>query len=146
MKIHDTNQQTPLVLMADDCEVWRHLVRRALKKQPLPVRLELVADGVEAVDWLENLLAEENAELPDLICLDLNMPRMDGRDVLRWIKAHPELDSVPAVILTTSDFSRDIAECQELGCAEYVVKPIDVHEFIREFQRLLRMRTRQLVG
>ena len=132
--------------MADDCEVWRHLVRRALKKQPLPVQVELVADGEEAVDWLEQLLAERDSNRPDLICLDLNMPRMGGREVLRWIKSHPELQSVPTVILTTSDFSRDIDECRELGCDEFVVKPNDVRGFITEFQRLLNTQTARLAG
>ena len=75
-------------------------------------------------------------DIPDVITLDVEMPRMDGVEVLRRIKAHPELHSLPVIMLTTTDNPREVAECYSLGCNSYVTKPVNFDDFSEVIKRL----------
>ena len=77
-----------------------------------------------------------DAPAPDVILLDLNMPRMDGREFLRRVKADPQLRAIPVVVLTTSDAESDLAAVYSLGAAGYIVKPLDVDEFISKVRAI----------
>ena len=118
------------VLLVEDEPADAHLVRLAFEEGRLLACLHHVGDGVEAFTFLQREGMHADAPAPDVILLDLNMPRMDGREFLRRIKADPVLHGIPVVVLTTSDAESDLAAVYNLGAAGYIVKPLDVDEFI----------------
>ena len=93
-------------------------------------RLHVASDGVQAMDFLRRLGSYQDAPRPDLVLLDLNLPRKDGREVLRDIKADAGLRSIPVVVLTTSQAESDIARAYESFANCYIQKPIDLESFI----------------
>jgi len=115
-----------VVLMADDDEDDLLLVSKAFGAAGIPVELRSVLDGEELLEYLFRRSKYEDSYLfpePNLILLDLNMPRKDGREVLAEIKAHPILRQIPVVVLTTSSEALDIKECCEMGASSFVTKP-----------------------
>ena len=114
------------VLLVEDDRVDCMTVKRALEEVKIDNPLDIVSNGEEALAYL---LSAEN-ELPGLILLDLNMPRMNGIEFLKTIKTHQGLKKIPVVVLTTSKARQDINTSFELGAAGYVVKPLDYKEFI----------------
>jgi two-component system response regulator len=117
--------QELVVLLADDDEDDRLLVEAALSDRP--VKLMCVHDGVELIDYLLCHGQYKNMKdypRPDLILLDLNMPRKDGRQALHEIRAHPKLRAIPVVVLTTSRENCDVDRCYLLGANSYIVKPM----------------------
>ena len=118
------------VLLVEDEPADAHLVRLAFEEGQVLADLHHVSDGVEAFDFLHRKGIYANAPSPDLILLDLNMPRMDGRQFLQKIKADPILHTHPVVVLTTSDAERDMLDSYDHFAAGYIVKPVDVDAFI----------------
>ena len=122
-------KSTPIViLMADDDEDDRLLAQDALTESRVINELYFVEDGVELLDFLTHQGKFEDkasAPRPGLILLDLNMPRKDGREALKEIKANPQLRSIPVVILTTSKQEEDMVKGYELGAASYITKPVN---------------------
>lgn len=114
----------PVFLLIDDNKDDASLTREALSEAAPHVQLTWAPDGVEGMNMLRGGLR------PHLILLDLNMPRMDGRETLQQIKADPDLSSLPVVILTTSDAERDIAESYQCQASAYVVKPVIIDDLI----------------
>ena len=115
------------ILMADDDPDDQLLTREALEENRLDNEILFVNDGIELLDYLyrRGRFAEPNAApRPDLILLDLNMPRMDGREALAHIKADPMLRRIPVVVLTTSKAEEDILRSYDLGVNSFVVKPV----------------------
>lgn len=115
------------ILYADDDPDDRMLARDALAESRLANRLEMVEDGAELLAYLhrEGRFADPAlSPRPGLILLDLNMPRMGGREALEQIKTDPDLRRIPVVVLTTSNAETDIVRSYDLGAASYVVKPI----------------------
>jgi CheY-like chemotaxis protein len=114
------------ILLADDDEDDRALTREALETARVHNALRCVADGVELLDYLKRRgrYATEDAPRPALILLDLNMPRMDGREALAAIKADPSLRSIPVIVLTTSKAEEDIARSYDLGSNSFITKPV----------------------
>ncbi len=115
------------ILMADDDEEDQMLAAEALEEARLGNDLRFVNDGEELMAYLrrEGRFADPaSSPRPGLILLDLNMPRMDGREALRQIKADPALRKIPVVILTTSQAQEDIVRTYDLGAAGFVVKPV----------------------
>jgi CheY-like chemotaxis protein len=109
--------------MVDDNEDDCLLVREALEESGLSGAFQFVEDGVELMSYLRRQGKYREAARPDLILLDLNMPRKDGREALREIKSDPALRSIPVVIFTTSKEERDISFCYDAGASAFITKP-----------------------
>ena len=125
------------VLLVEDEPSDAHLVRSALKESKVFCNLHHVVDGIEALDFLrcrgERYRA---APRPDMILLDLNMPRMNGREFLTQVKLDETLKAIPVVVLTTSDVERDIVVSYHLGAAGYITKPVDMEQFIDAIRQI----------
>ncbi|WP_150125203.1 response regulator [Aquaspirillum sp. LM1] len=119
------------VLLVEDEPADAHLVRLAFEEGHVLADLHHVLDGVEAFAFLRREGDYAHAPTPELILLDLNMPRMDGRQFLRKIKDDPTLHTLPVVVLTTSDAERDMLDSYDHFAAGYIVKPVDVDDFIK---------------
>ncbi len=119
------------ILMAEDDVEDQMLVRDAFRESHLNNRLETVTNGEELIDYLRCNPPYENATRPDLILLDLNMPRMDGREALEVIKADDELRAIPVVVLTTSGAEEDIIRSYDLGVSSYIRKPVTFDKLVR---------------
>jgi CheY-like chemotaxis protein len=124
------------VLLVEDEPADAYLVRLAFKEGHILADLHHVSDGVEAFAFLRHETNYPNTPTPDLILLDLNMPRMDGRQFLQQIKADAALRALPVVILTTSDAERDLLHSYDHCAAGYIVKPMDVDVFIKVVRNL----------
>lgn len=125
-----------VVLLVEDEPADVHLTRLAFKEGRLLVDVHDVPDGVEALAFLHREGKYQDAPRPDLILLDLNMPRMDGKAFLKRFKALEGLRRIPVVILTTSEAESDIVESYDLGAAGFIVKPVDIDQFIASIQSL----------
>ena len=119
-------QRPRSILLVEDDTVDCLTIKRALEEIKINNRLDMVSNGEEALAYL---LSSEN-DLPGIILLDLNMPRMNGIEFLKIIKAHTGLKKIPVIVLTTSRAEQDINDSFELGVAGYMVKPLDYREFI----------------
>jgi chemotaxis family two-component system response regulator Rcp1 len=117
------------VLMVEDDPDDVFLTQDALRASKLRMNLSVVCDGVEAMRYLRNEGTESQRRRPDLVLLDLNLPRMDGREVLMAIKQDPALADIPVVILTTSQAEEDIAASYRQHANCYVSKPVDIEQF-----------------
>src|ERR671932_720137 len=128
------NINTPIraveILLVEDSPCDADLTEEALSDGKVLNNLHWVDDGVEALAFLRRQGKHANAPRPDLILLDLNLPKKDGREVLAEIKADPSLKRIPAIVLTTSAAERDILKTYELNANCYVTKPIDLDQFI----------------
>ena len=125
------------ILLVEDDSADAHLVRLAMAETRINATLEHVVDGREALEYLRRETDRfKEALRPDLILLDLNMPRLDGREFLVAVKADVALRAIPVVVLSTSDVERDVLGAYRLGAAGYVAKPLDVSEFIAEIRQL----------
>ncbi len=119
------------ILLAEDEPADAHLVKVALVENHILADLHHVTDGREALDFLQRQGARfAAAPRPDLILLDLNMPRMDGREFLTAVKQLPNLRDIPVVVLTTSEVERDVVASYALGATGYITKPVDVVQFM----------------
>ena len=118
------------VLLVEDDPGDVLMTREAFEEHKVNNRLTVVSDGAEALDYLRREGEYVNAVRPDLILLDLNLPRRDGREVLAAIKEDPTLGSIPVVILTTSEAEEDVLRSYSLHANAYVTKPVDFDQFI----------------
>ncbi len=116
------------ILLIEDNPLDVDLTRRAFAKRKLANPLEVARDGEEALAYLARW--EAGAPLPVVILLDLKLPKVDGLEVLRRLKAHADFHAVPVVILTTSQEDGDVKEAYELGANSYIVKPVDFDKFL----------------
>ena len=121
------------VLLVEDNPGDVRLTREALRGTHIEHELHIASDGVEALQFLGREGRFGEAARPDLILLDLNLPRLGGRDVLQTIKSDPALQTIPVVILTTSESPRDIAQSYQLRANCYVTKPVDLQTFTEVF-------------
>jgi CheY-like chemotaxis protein len=124
------------ILLVDDDEGDVLLTTKALKQGKVVNSMHVARDGVEAMDFLHRVGPFDDAPRPDLILLDLNMPRKDGRETLTEIKNDAQLRTIPVVILTTSDSERDVAMMYNLHANCFVTKPVDLGQFIRMVQEI----------
>jgi CheY-like chemotaxis protein len=124
------------ILMVEDNPGDVRLTQEALKGAKLWARVHVVEDGVAALDYLYRRPPYESAHRPDLILLDLNLPRMDGREVLAIVKGDPSLKVIPVVVLTTSQAEEDVLRAYHLNANCYVTKPVDLHQFNRIVQAI----------
>ncbi|MFN7944518.1 MAG: response regulator [Blastocatellia bacterium] len=118
---------TPPILLVEDNPMDLELTLRAFNKRRLSNPIEIARDGAEALSFLSRWDAGETR--PAVILLDLKLPRVDGMEVLRQLKTHPEYSTIPVVILTTSSEDRDINTAYQLGVNSYIIKPVDFEKF-----------------
>ncbi len=120
-----------VILLAEDEPADAHLVKTALAENHIQVDLRHVQDGREVLEYLRRQGSRyANAPRPNLILMDLNMPRMHGHECLTTLKRDPALRDIPVVILSTSEAERDVVTSYHLGASGYVTKPVDVDQFI----------------
>ena len=125
-----------VILLVEDNPADVRLTREALLNGKVQHELHVAKDGVEAMAFLRHQLAFHKAPRPDMILLDLNLPRKDGREVLAEIKADPDLRSIPVIILTTSQADEDILKTYNLHANGYIVKPVDLEQFFRIIKQI----------
>jgi CheY-like chemotaxis protein len=126
-----TDSQPIVVLLVEDDPGDVVLIQEAFEHNKVRNRLHVVGDGVEAMDFLR-----AGSERPDLILLDLNLPRKDGREVLAEVKGDAELRTIPIVVLTTSKAEEDILRSYDLHANAYVTKPVDFNRFIEVVRQI----------
>jgi two-component system, chemotaxis family, response regulator Rcp1 len=117
------------VLLVEDSPGDVRLTQEAFREANRSIHLHVASDGVEAMAFLKREGANANAPRPDLILLDLNLPRMDGREVLAEIKSDPNLKTIPTIILTTSESEADITKSYQLQANCYLSKPVQLNAF-----------------
>ncbi len=124
-------EQKPIdVLLVEDDPGDVLMTREAFSENKVANRLAVVADGVDAMAFLRKEGEYADAPTPDLVLLDLNLPRMDGREVLAAMKSDDELRRIPVVVLTTSEAEEDVLRSYSLHANAYVTKPVDFERFI----------------
>ncbi|MFE9116673.1 response regulator [Streptomyces sp. NPDC007172] len=124
------------VLLVEDDAGDELMTREAFEDNKIGNTLHVVRDGLEALDFLYRRGDHTEAPRPDLILLDLNLPKYDGRQVLEQIKADPELSHIPVVVLTTSSAEEDILRSYKLHANAYVTKPVDLDQFILAIRQI----------
>jgi two-component system, chemotaxis family, response regulator Rcp1 len=135
--IRDLPNTEPIeILLVEDNPGDARLAQEALKENKVHNNLHHVEDGVEAMQFLRRQAEYSQVPLPDLILLDLNLPRKDGREVLAELKEDSELKHIPIVVLTTSEAERDLLKSYDLHANAYVVKPVDLDRFIEIVQAI----------
>jgi CheY-like chemotaxis protein len=133
--------QTRTILLVEDNPADIKITQRALRESELVVELIVVRDGQQAVDYLSRQGAyatDESWHVPELILLDLNLPRLTGREVLEYVRSTPKLRSVPVVVLTTSRRREDVQEVYAAGANTYIEKPQDFRRFVEVLRTIHR--------
>jgi two-component system, chemotaxis family, response regulator Rcp1 len=131
MESNETRAEPIEVLLVEDSIGDIRLTREAFKDAKVHINLHVAADGAEAMAFLKREGQHADAARPDLILLDLNLPKKDGREVLREIKENPTLGIIPVVILTTSASEADILRTYQLHANCYITKPVDLEGFLK---------------
>nr|WP_320023270.1 response regulator [uncultured Draconibacterium sp.] len=125
------------IILAEDDEGHATLIKRNLKRSGLLNEIIHFKDGQETLDFLNNVKDKnEKNNLPSLLLLDIKMPKVNGIEVLRQVKQDPSLKKMPVIMITTTDDPREIATCHELGCSNYITKPIDYDKFVSAIRKL----------
>jgi chemotaxis family two-component system response regulator Rcp1 len=124
------------ILLVEDNPGDVRLTQEALRESRILNELSVVGDGASAIDFLERRGAYASAPVPDLILLDLNLPKLSGRDVLARIKSHDEWKVIPVVVLTTSDSQKDIHTAYSLHVNCYVTKPLEFQPFMEVIKQI----------
>jgi len=127
------HSQEVLILIAEDDDGHAELIREHLEDAGVRNPVRRFHDGLELMDFLQ---APNRQTSPLLILLDIHMPRMDGVEALKLIKGNANLNSIPVIMLTTTDDPREVEECYALGCNCYVTKPVNFAEFAETLSRL----------
>jgi len=128
-----------IILLVEDNPSDVGLTKRAFKKHRITNKIVVAEDGQEALDYLFGAgiyAGRDVTVLPAVVLLDLNLPKLDGLEVLRRIRSHPRTSRLPVVILTTSREEQDIAESYDLGANSYIRKPVDFHQFAEALRQL----------
>jgi len=124
------------ILLIEDNPGDVRLTQEAFKEGTMDIKLDVVMDGVEAIKYLKKEMPYNQATTPDLILLDLNLPKKDGREVLKEIKSDNKLKRTPVVVLTTSNAQQDILKSYNLHVNCYVNKPVDFDKFFDIIQKI----------
>ena len=131
MKTGQTSGKLMDVLLVEDSDDDVELMHMAFEQSKMLLNMHRVENGEQCMDYLRKRGQYANASTPDLVLLDLNMPVMDGREVLAQIVTDEQLRQLPVVILTTSEDDQDILHMYKLRCSSYIVKPADFDQFVR---------------
>jgi CheY-like chemotaxis protein len=135
---HTISTDPIMIVLAEDDDGHASLVQRNLERAGLANTLHRLHDGQEALDFVRGVgqFAGRDTTQSILLLLDINMPRVDGVEVLKQIKSDPKTALVPVIMLTTTDDPREIQRCYELGCSVYITKPVDYQAFVEAIKRL----------
>jgi two-component system, chemotaxis family, response regulator Rcp1 len=126
------------ILLVEDSPTDVELTQEALAEASIPSRLHVVADGEAALEWLRDPPAHARGARPDLILLDLNMPRKSGREVLGEVKSDARLRDIPVIVLSTSNAQADVSDAYHLGANAYIRKPVQFDAFADAIRALER--------
>ena len=135
----DTNGKPITILVADDDPDDRLMIKEALEEARLANGIDFVEDGVELMDYLRrrgSFADRQGPSKPDLLLLDLNMPRKDGREALEEIRSDPDLKRIPVIILTTSAAEEDIFRTYDLGASSFITKPVSFDDLVRTMKTM----------
>ena len=137
------NRHLSPILYADDSHLDVELFRLAAKELQLKYSLKIAENGQELLDYLLKVPAEQKTQYhkPAVILLDLKMPKLDGMEALKIIRAHQDYQHVPIIMLTSSEARKDVETCYQLGANAYVVKPMGFNEFLDLVEALQRFWT-----
>ena len=126
------------IIIAEDDEGHATLIRRNLKRAGVSNDIIHFKDGQETLDYLfkKNKDLSRESGVPILLLLDINMPKVDGVEVLRQLKEDVELRKIPVIMITTTDDPREVEKCHQLGCNSYITKPIDSTKFVEAIRKL----------
>jgi len=127
------------ILIAEDDADDRYLLQTAFSEIGYPEQIDFVENGVELINYLHEIYSTDNIEmkaLPGFILLDLNMPKKDGREVLKEIKQHPVFKKIPVIVFTTTKNEIEIKRCYELGANSYIVKPISFDALLKVIENI----------
>jgi two-component system, chemotaxis family, response regulator Rcp1 len=119
----------PLILVAEDNSGDVYLIREALSDSNFPCELSAIDDGEEVIRYLQSLDSDANRPVPDLILLDLNLPKRSGEQIFEYLKSSPRSAPVPVLVITSSDSPTDRERAALLGAAAYFTKPTDLDKF-----------------
>lgn len=139
MTMNKSPVQPPIILMVEDSDEDFYATQRAFRKAGMLNELYRCVDGQEALDYLYHQGAytkAATAPMPNLMLLDLNLPKKDGREVLKVVKGDARFQALPVIILTTSDDQTDVEQCYQYGANSYVQKPVDLDRFMTAIRRL----------
>jgi CheY-like chemotaxis protein len=139
LRMTQINGRPAIILLAEDDPGDQELTRRALEEGKIPNELHIVKDGEEALDYLFRRGKYANpttSPRPDLVLLDLNMPKIDGRQVLQRLRADASLRRLAVVIFTTSQHEEDVIRTYDLGANSYITKPMEFQQFIQVIKAL----------
>lgn len=127
-----------VILIADDDAGHARLIEKNLQRAGLHNDVVRFENGQQALDFLfcRGPAPKRKTDLSYLLLLDIRMPQVDGVEVLQQVKRDPELRKLPVIMLTTTDDPREVARCHELGCSNYIVKPVDYDKFADAINRL----------
>jgi two-component system, chemotaxis family, response regulator Rcp1 len=128
---NDDSEMCSVILLAEDNPGDVFLVQKALQQYHILHRLYVVRDGAEALAWVAHIGEPGGTPQPDLLLLDLNLPKFDGRQILSEFRKHPGCSKSPVIAVTSSDAPRDRARMAELGVARYFRKPLEFDAFLR---------------
>jgi CheY-like chemotaxis protein len=131
MSSNDINTRSIEILLVEDNPGDARLTIEAMREAKMRNRIHVVEDGVEAMEFLRNQGRFKDSPRPDLILLDLNLPKKDGRAVLAEVKTDPALRRIPVVVLTTSRAEEDVLKAYDLHANAYVTKPVDLTQFMK---------------
>lgn len=133
-----SNIQAVTILLVEDDPGHARLIEKNLRRSNINNQILNVDDGQKAIDYLFNQgeYATSKHDSPLLVLLDLNIPGVDGYQVLKRMKEDPRTKRIPVVILTTTDDSREVAKCYNLGCNVYVTKPVDYEQFSEAIRKI----------
>src|SRR3954465_14760736 len=125
-------KECPIILVAEDDEDYVILIKQVFARAHIPNPIHVVWNGEEAISYLKGTGKYSNRDeypLPDIFLLDLKMPRVNGFEVLKWVRAQPSLSALRILVLTSSDRIRDVNEAYQLGANSFLVKPMDFEDF-----------------
>jgi CheY-like chemotaxis protein len=138
MELNVMNAEPLVIVLAEDDEGHAYLVKQNLARAGIGNEIIHMPDGQAAIDYVrrEGAYAARGARGPMLLVLDINMPRLDGTEVLARVKANEATAKIPVIMLTTTDDPREIERCYELGCSVYITKPVEYPAFVEAVKRL----------
>ncbi len=135
--MRNSRQGRPVeILLVEDNPADVRLTIEVFNDSRIMNHISAVTDGEEAMHFLHKRGKYAGESRPDLILLDLNLPKKDGREVLSEIKADPELKTIPVIVLTTSDADQDVCKAYDSGVNSYITKPVDLEQFIKVFRSI----------